>query len=454
MSRRPGLEGSVREHPPGSGRWKARLPSRLDTHRRYIDGVFISERECRHALNRVITDLDTGRTHAPVGEPNGGPTRRVQDIVEDYIQDRRNDAFDPISVNTIRDYKDALKNIICRQHADLGGVPANRLDSHTIDTWFRHLRNEGLSHRRAAKGLAVLRAALAWETRAGRLTVNPAREVRRTTTKKGRGSRITADPVLLPSWRELADLAAHPDLWEDRLLILLIAWAGLRWSEAVGLSVSDVWPTRPRLSVRRTFAWDKEAATWEMEYVKGGNADIVPLPTPLWEALRDLAAGRTVTDQLAGDCLFRPTRDRYASRTALIIDSNNWRRRVWYAARSAAKLDGDPSLSTLDPRRRAIKVKDLRAYAASVVVDSGGTQYEAAALLRHSTVATTNTYYARAQDERSQDPARARLRVDLNLSLAERIDLLWTAWTGAYPDETAHVLEPGWSGSGSGPKGE
>jgi hypothetical protein len=69
--------------------------------------------------------------------------------------------------------------------------------------------------------------------------------------------------------------------------------------------------------------------------------------------------------------------------------------------------------------------------------------------LRHATVATTNTYYARAQDERSQDPARAKLRVDLNLSLAERIDLLWTAWTEAYPDETAHILEPGWKGSAS-----
>jgi hypothetical protein len=136
------------------------------------------------------------------------------------------------------------------------------------------------------------------------------------------------------------------------------------------------------------------------------------------------------------------------------IDSNNWRRRVWYAARNAAKLNGDPSLSTLDPRRRAIKVKDLRAYAASVVVDSGGTQYEAAALLRHATVATTNTYYARAQDERSQDPARVKLRVDLNLSLAERIDLLWTAWTDAYPDEMAHILERDWRGSGSGPNGE
>ena len=38
-------------------------------------------------------------------------------------------------------------------------------------------------------------------------------------------------------------------------------------------------------------------------------------------------------------------------------------------------------------------------------------------------------------------------------SLAERIDLLWTAWTDAYPDETAHILERGWPGSGSGPKG-
>ena len=33
----------------------------------------------------------------------------------------------------------------------------------------------------------------------------------------------TADPVLLPSWQELARLASHPPRHEDRLLILLIA---------------------------------------------------------------------------------------------------------------------------------------------------------------------------------------------------------------------------------------
>jgi integrase len=109
---------------------------------------------------------------------------------------------------------------------------------------------------------------------------------------------------------------------------------------------------------------------------------------------------------------------------------------VWHPARKAAKLVGDSSLPELDPRHRAIHIKDLRAYAASVVVDSGGTQYEAATLLRHSDVQTTNKYYARAQDERSQDPARAQLRLDLSLTLDERIDALWNAWTHTYPQQT------------------
>ena len=93
------------------------------------------------------------------------------------------------------------------------------------------------------------------------------------------------------------------------------------------------------------------------------------------------------------------------------------------------------------PVDEPIKIKDLRAYAASVVVDSGGTPYEAAALLRHADVQTTNRYYARAQTEKSQDPARAALRVNHDLTLAERIDALWSAWSLAYPDETRHLFD-------------
>ena len=432
-------EGSVRENPPGSRQYQGRLPRRLDPHRRPIDGVYYSPAECRRALNAAIAEMDRGLRVKPTGKP-GGATRRLSTVVEEYIEDRRNDGLDPIAINTVRDYRDALKNVINHPDANLGHMKASLIDSPTLDDWLRDLRAIGFSHRRSTKAFAVVRAALAWEVRKGRLAFNPAREVRRTSTKKGRASRATADPVLLPSWKELADLAAFPQLREDRLLILTIAWAGLRWSEAISLSVTDLWPTRARLSVRRVFSWDQDEHEWVIEAVKAGLAATVPLPAPLWAALLDLAATRTVEDRLGGDLLFRPTRTRFAERPPVVINQSDWGRRVWRPAREAAGLVGNPNLPLLDPRRRALQVKDLRAYAASVVVDSGGTQYEAATLLRHSDVQTTNKYYARAQDERSQDPARAQLRLDLSLTLDERIDALWNAWTRAYPQQTSGLF--------------
>jgi hypothetical protein len=104
----------------------------------------------------------------------------------------------------------------------------------------------------------------------------------------------------------------------------------------------------------------------------------------------------------------------------VVINQSDWGRRVWRPDREAAGLTGDETLPVLDPRRRALQVKDLRAYAASVVVDSGGTQYEAATLRR----AYHEQVLRRALDEHSQDPARAMLRLDLSLTLDERIDAL------------------------------
>lgn len=432
-------EGSVRENPPGSRQYQGRLPRRLDPHRRPIDGVYASAADCRRALNAVITEMDRGLRVKPTGKP-GGAIRRLSTVVEEYIEDRRNDGLDPIAINTVRDYRDALKNVINHPGANLGHMKASLIDSPTLDDWLRDLRAIGFSHRRSSKAFAVVRAALAWEVRKGRLAYNPAREVRRTSTKKGRSSRATADPVLLPSWKELADLAAFPKLKEDRLLILTIAWAGLRWSEAISLSVTDLWPARARLSVRRVFSWDQDESQWVIEDVKAGLAATVPLPAPLWGALQELAQSRPVEDRLGGDLLFRPTRTRFVGRPPVVINQSDWGRRVWRPAREAVGLIGDPQLPLLDPRRRALQVKDLRAYAASVVVDSGGTMYEAATLLRHSDVQTTNKYYARAQDERSQDPARSQLRLDLSLTLDERIDALWIAWTRAYPQQTDRLF--------------
>jgi integrase len=431
--RKRAQEGSVRENPVGSGAWQARLPRRLDEHRRPILGSYSTEAECRRALNEAIADLDRGRALLPTGRP-GAQIRRLSHVIEEYTEDRAADGLDPISTNTIRDYEELLKNVISHPKTNLAAAAVRLIDAPALDTWIRQMRDAGFSQYRVKKAFALVRAALAWEVRKGRLMANPAREVRRVTTKTGRSRRAVADPVLLPSWRELALLASHPSRAEDRILMLTMAWAGLRWSEAVGLAITDVWSDRPRLSVRRVFTWSAKKQEWVIEEVKGGNADVVPLPTPLWMALRALAGSRVVTDNLGGDLLFRPTRFGHGMKPTITVDHTNWTKRVWYPARRAAGLGGNVNLPELDPRRRAVKIKDLRAYAASVVVDSGGTMYEAAALLRHADVQTTNRYYARAQSEKSQDPLRAAFRANLTLTLEERIDALWTAWVAAYPE--------------------
>lgn len=433
--RKRALEGSVRQHPVGSGHWQARLPRRLDEHRRALPDTYRTEAEARRALNAAIADLDRGQAQRPTGKP-GDKVRRLSHVIAEYIEDRAADGLDPIATNTIRDYEELLKNVVSHPRANIADAAVRLVDAPALDSWVRRMRDQGFSPHRVKKAFALVRASLAWEVRQGRLLANPAREVRRVTTKTGRSRRAVADPVLLPSWKELALLASHPARAEDRLLILTMAWAGLRWSEAVGLSVTDVWSDRPRLSVRRVFTWSAKKEEWVVEEVKGGNADVVPLPTPLWTALLALANGRPFTDDMFGDLLFRPTRFGHGLRPTVTIHHSDWTKRVWYPARRAAGLAGDSRLPELDPRHRAVKIKDLRAYAASVVVDSGGTMYEAASLLRHADVQTTNRYYARAQSEKSHDPVRAAFRANLTLTLDERVDALWAAWVDAYPDLT------------------
>lgn len=82
-----------------------------------------------------------------------------------------------------------------------------------------------------------------------------------------------------------------------------------------------------------------------------------------------------------------------------MLDNTNFRRDVWLLGRDAAGLVGDESPPPLDPRRYLMKVKDLRAFAASVLLDSGSSLFEAALLLRHADKRTT-----------------------------ERLDALWEAW--------------------------
>jgi integrase len=146
----------------------------------------------------------------------------------------------------------------------------------------------------------------------------------------------------------------------------------------------------------------------------------------------------------AGRLLFRrPIISAAHTNSIGVLDNTNWRRDVWLPAREAAGWVGDDSLPALDPRRYPMKVKDLRAFAASVLLDSGSSLTEAALLLRHSDKKTTERHYARAMQERAHDRARREVLVDKGASIGERLDALWLAWVKACPDV---IPKPGMDG--------
>ena len=455
MRRRKGDEGSVRQTPGGSGRWQARLPTRLDPHRRPLPLTYDTEVDARKALRSAIVDMDRNASLRPTGRPNG-QVRRVRDVLSDYIEARRTSALAPIAIRTVRDYRSVLSNHVCRRRADIGRVSIHKLTGRDIRQWLDDLAADGVKPGTIANARRVLGAALAWEVREGRLGVNPATHVRIESSKARRAAMQTVDPVLLPSWAEFATLVETPDEEHDRLLIALLGWAGLRWSEGVSLNEQAVWRDRPQITVdrvlvRRTKS-EVDADTdpgeqllgntfWKQEPPKAGVTATVPLPRPLWRRIVALADQRLTDDPMpmpAGRLLFRrPVISPLHSRSIGVFDNTNFRRDVWLPAREAAGLIGDPTLPALDPRRYPIKVKDLRAFAASVLLDSGSSLTEAAMLLRHADKKTTERHYARAMQERSHDRARRDVQIDQGASLPDRLDALWDAWVNAFP----HVVE-------------
>lgn len=163
----------------------------------------------------------------------------------------------------------------------------------------------------------------------------------------------------------------------------------------------------------------------------------MPLPRPLWRRLVILADQRLRDEPMpmpAGRLLFRrPVISPGYTHSIGVLDNTNFRREVWLPAREAAGLVGDKSLPALDPRRYPMKVKDLRAFAASVLLDSGSSLTEAALLLRHADKKTTERHYARAMQEWAHDRARRDVLIDRGASLPERLDALWEAWVRVFP---------------------
>lgn len=239
-------------------------------------------------------------------------------------------------------------------------------------------------HKTLSAVSAVLGKAVEWN----RIPMNPMTRVKNPQPKRKRQIR----PV---SPEQVERLRAAMDKPADRLLVSLMAYAGLRPGEILALKRADVG--------RRSISVTKAVALGEEKAPKTGRNRVVPLLEPLAQEISRAAAG---------DLLF-PRPD-----GGLWTDSSyrNWRRRVFQPAASEANL-GDLQLTGQGRTQRSkyagLNPYDLRHSFASLMLAEGRNPTEIAEMLGHSLKMLFETYAHVIADLRGEPQASAEHRIQI-----------------------------------------
>ena len=200
-------------------------------------------------------------------------------------------------------------------------------------------------------------AALDHAVRSGRIRSNPARGLALPRPKRRDYVYLTHAQVLT--------LASEAGRW--RLLILLLAYTGLRWGEATPLRVCDIDFDRRRVDVSRAFS------------DVGGR---VVLGTPKSHQSRTVPVPRFIAIELAGAVDGqRPDDLIFTMPGGSVMRMSNWRRVTFVPARARADLSD------------RFRVHDLRHTAASLMIQAGYPPKMLQEIMGHASITTTLDLY-------------------------------------------------------------
>ncbi|MGB3732810.1 tyrosine-type recombinase/integrase, partial [Microbacterium sp.] len=228
------------------------------------------------------------------------------------------------------------------------------------------------------RALGVLAGILDGAVRDRRIPKNPARGARNLPRKVSKKERryLTDD--------EVVRLATATRNHTHATLILVLAYCGLRWSEAIGLRVADVNQLRKRLHVNRAAV--EVDGVIEVGAPKTWEKRTVPYPAFLAAALERQCDGKGRTD-----LVFTDTAGNYLRRAKTTEVDGSW----LAAATARAGLD-------------RITPHDLRHTAASLAISSGANPKAVQRMLGHKSAAMTLDTYADLFDD-DLDNVAARL---------------------------------------------
>lgn len=228
------------------------------------------------------------------------------------------------------------------------------------------------------RALGVLAGILDGAVRDRRIPRNPARGARNLPKKISKKERRYLTDA------EVVQLAAATRDHTHATLVLVLAYCGLRWSEAIGLRVSDVNHLRRRLHVNRA-AVEVDGGI-EVGAPKSWEKRTVPYPAFLTKALEQQCKGKAKSALVFSDAA-----GNYLRRAKTDEDANSWFAKALKAA----------ALERLTPH-------DLRHTAASLAISSGANVKAVQRMLGHKSAAMTLDTYADLFDDDLDDVA-ARL---------------------------------------------
>ena len=241
------------------------------------------------------------------------------------------------------------------------GVAVNRVDSLDVKAWAASITRNGSSATVVNRAVGILAGILddAVEHRA--LAFNPARRFKRGEKPKKSPKRhiyLTEEDVC----RLAEESGRHADL------VLTLAFTGLRWGEAIALTVADIEFLKRRISVHRNAVLVGQ--DFEVGQTKGKENRTVPVAASVLSRLAARCEGRS-----ASDLLFPARGGGYLKRPS--YDSTGWFNRAVERAQ----------VQTITPH-------DLRHTCASLAVSAGANVLAVSRMLGHKDPSVTLRIYA------------------------------------------------------------
>ena len=241
------------------------------------------------------------------------------------------------------------------------GVPVNKLESLDVKAWAASLTRNGSSATVVNRAVGILAGVLddAVEHRA--LAFNPARRF-----KRGEKPKKSPKRHVYLTEEDVCRLAEESGRYAD--LVLILAFTGLRWGEAIALTVADVEFLKRRISVHRNAV--QVGQDFEVGQTKGKESRTVPVAASVLSRFAVRCEGRSTSDLLfparSGGYLKRPS-----------DDSTGWFNRAVERAQV-----------------QKITPHDLRHTCASLAVSSGANVLAVSRMLGHKDPSITLRIYA------------------------------------------------------------